>query len=350
MSFPPRHFYTGKLDEIDLAEIYPTYMAGNKYLASDLIQDLTDYITKSCENVSNFCVIYDQLKKLGIEDSLASDLKSKMMDRFSEACASPSFEKISRDTLVSILKFDYLNISEIELLKACLRWVDCEASRQHPGADPASKKTAFEPIKHLIRFGDLSLEGFASIVGIPNYFTMEEYASIFLHYSQSRNPVQIDYRSSRKPLYVAQIQHSMSSSVNFGNELDLSISANSAVRISSIQTLYAYEFGSISSLEVLSDGKPTLNAEITKVQESLALKSFVFHFPSLVLDKDRIYTLRFKFDYNLKKSAYYNYYGIIPPFIDTSTQTSLSSAEAEVVFQLDPEHFIRSIRFFPHFE
>ena len=130
-----RYFYTKKIELIDFSEIDSTYIAANKYLAFGLIKDLLENSLK----ISNVCLAYDQLAKLEIGDSLIRDFKHRITAWFSEACASDSFTQIGQDTLVCILKFDVLNISELDLLKACMRWTDNEVAKRHSEADQASK-------------------------------------------------------------------------------------------------------------------------------------------------------------------------------------------------------------------
>ena len=117
--------------------------------------------------------------------------------RCSEAFASDDFRKIDEDTLIHILKFNRLNITELDLLKACLRWTDSEFERRHLEGEEVDKRTVFGSIKHLVRFNDLKQSDFCSILNLNNYLTMKEIISIFNHISHPSEPVKPDYRSLR---------------------------------------------------------------------------------------------------------------------------------------------------------
>ena len=354
-----RFFYTKSVEEIDLSEMHNTYMAANKYLALSLIQEITDYLIRKSTDVLNVCVIFDQILKLTIGDSLISDVKGRIAAMFREACTSDSFKQISQDTLITILNFNMLNIAEVELLKACLRWTDKEVVKQNLEANQANKRKIFQPIKHLIRFGDLSLTEFSSILEIENYLTLEEIASIFLHLNSPHKPIQIYYRAPRGPhkAHVARTRTRTKDALYCQaavSALDFYIQANQRVLISLIKTL--------------STDCRSLKIKIFKGDEMLVSKRAVrAHQPddqesndddyeqwavdlNLELEPNTEYILQFTFtsdfvNLNSLGSRYHRTYA------QTSNEMTLKSDDSEAVFTIKSDlgcHCIESIDFWPY--
>lgn len=236
-----------------------------------LVQDLDDCIKENSLLIPNVCLVYDQLLKLKIHfekspkspisESLIDDVKILIAFRFSEACASDSFNQISEDTLVSILNFNMLNISELDLFKACIKWTDNEMLRQELEPNQANKRNIFEPIKRLIRFSDLSVVDFSSVFGLDYYLNLEEISKIFLSLSHKSYPIPIDCRSPRVSAKVCVVRGIKSEDVAIANssrhDLRISVKFSKKICISSIKT---FAFSIISSykgleLKILEDGK-----------------------------------------------------------------------------------------------
>ena len=266
------------------------------------------------------------------------------MARFSEACVSDSFLQISESTLVAILNFNKLNISEFELLKACIRWIDSEEARQNVGpADPERKRVIFQRIKHLIRFSALSLTDFSSISKLEHYMTMEDIASVFLHTTQ-KSPLQIAYQSPRGPpkAYVTrEIQNETIHLNTFTHESKITFSVNERIRLSSFTTLPVSSSCTSLHFQILKDGQVLsygLNIEVREVAENL--NSWTVQ-SAIILQPDIKYTLRFTFAFS---GNHNNPFG-------TSKVMELKSAEDATVFKIEPasgSHCIERIGFWPY--
>ena len=329
----PRYFYSKKV-EIDLLEIHPTYVAANKYLASDLIKDLTDLIINNRLEVLNVCVIYDQLLKLGICESLIGEVKNLIVARFSEACASNSFLRISENTLVAILSFNKLNTAELELLKACFRWIDSQV--------PKSKRIKFQRIKHLIRFGDLSLTDFGSISKLEKYMTMEDIASVFLHLSQKSYPIQIAYQSPRGPRDTHLTREINCETLNFDyliREFKLSFSVNERIRLFSITTLPVSSTCTSLHFQILKDDQVSYGTNIVACKVKENFKSWTIQL-DLILQPKVNHKMRFSFSFGESGNNY----------LDVSSEMDLESTEDEIVFKIesDRSHCIERIAFWPY--
>ena len=323
-------------------------MAANKYLAFELIKDLTDHIAKNCEDVSNVSLIYDQLLKLGIKDPLVSEIEQRIATRFFEVCASESFEQIDEKTLVSILNFNILNVSEFELLKVCLRWTDNKVARQRLSAGQASKRATFEPIKHLIRFGDIKLKKIGSIIGLENYLTFEEIGALFVHLFHPSCPTQVSYQSPRKARK-AQIALGIKDNGFLSHEIrDLKtfISVDKAVSILSIKTLAITDYSALELKVYKNEMLLFSDAKIVTAQAGYVTQPTIGL--NLLLEPNTYYELRFFFTIPLSPRYSSRLY--------TSNEMTLKSEGGGLVFSLRPDpycppyHCIESISFFGPFE
>ena len=252
--------------------------------------------------------------------------------------------KIDKDTLVAILNFPSLNIREVDLLEICLKWAENEAARRNSAADAGSKRRVFEPIKHLIRFGDLSLSEFGSVSNIHSFLTVEEIGSIFLYLSDEI-PIQIDYRSPRVPFrtQVARaIKEATVSNIGRSIELKYFLNVDQRVAISSIKTFSNSSVKNLSFEISMDEGDGPLTPKVMATQESSSSWFVDFSQLSLILEPSVVYKLKFSF-------SVFDIYGYL---LDTSKQMTLKSEETGVVFKIDSDsnqHCIESIRFFGQF-
>ena len=319
-----------------------------RYLATDLIEDLTDHIVKNL-NVSNVCMICYQLLKLTTSESLIGEVKLRTATQFSKACASDSFKQIDEDTLVAILNFNILNISELELLKACLRWTESQVVQQHLEMNRTSLRQVFEPIKHLIRFGDLSVKDFGSILKIDCFLTVEEIGSIFLHLFDPLKPIQIAYQSPRRSArahFVKAIEGERIPENRYVSELELSIKAEKRVCLCSIETF------ATSRCESLSFEIRPVCRDCTIKADKQSGDRWLIDLRQLtpVLEPNASYKLRFSFTARRNNCSSFPYH---PHSLVTSSDMTLKSDESGVVFKIQSvlgHHCIETIRFSGPFE
>ena len=107
-------------------------MAADKYIVYHLCDSLLKCIEENLDP-ANFCLIYDQLIKIQKVKDVKSTLnyvKNLIGQCGQEAFKNKYFTQIDQDTLIDLLKMENLDISEIDALKACAKWVDAEISRQ----------------------------------------------------------------------------------------------------------------------------------------------------------------------------------------------------------------------------
>lgn len=188
----------------DLSEFNETYKAADKYLvyyfASSLIKQLEKYLY-----VSNCVIIYDQLMQLDAGNDLLTKSKTMIELYSAEAFKSKQFEKIGQDTLINLLKFKQLNITEFEILDACSRWVNAEVIRRGLSPTIENKRNVFKPIKPFIKYSDLSLEDLKKCKDTDDLLTYEEIGMLFVHSINSAKPLTIDCQTTRKKLELSVV-------------------------------------------------------------------------------------------------------------------------------------------------
>ena len=329
-----------------------------RYGAMDLVQDLSDHIAEKCLKVPNACVIYDQLLKLAaiteksqISESLIDDVKLLITAGFLEASASASFDEISEDTLIAILNFNMLNAAELDLLKICIKWTDHEVLRQKLELNQANKQKIFEPIKRLIRFGDLSVADFSSILGLDDYLSLKEIAKIFLYLSHKRGPLPIDYQSPRAPGKASIARGIFSENVTNSNTsrhtVAVSVKFAKRICITSIKTFGHSSNPGYTSLEfgICEDKKELPSAwKVEKKNDPNGSKHWIIDFSECIriFEANTEYVLKFTFVGNSSYDYNYGY----SKSIGASRDMTLKSDKGEIAFQIESVsryHCIESI-------
>ena len=192
-----RYIYAFPID-YELAELYETYMAADKYLLHHFNKAFFGYITTKL-TAESCCLIYDQLMKIGEHEELSlASVRTVIIEGSEATFKSDHFTQIDQETLISLLSLDELSIDEFDLLTAVSRWVDCEVQRQGLPANREKRQKVFEPIKSYILFTALTPEKFASCKEITELLTLEERGSLALHFLCEDNPSMIELKTSRK--------------------------------------------------------------------------------------------------------------------------------------------------------
>ena len=171
-------------------------MAADKYLVNHFGQAFFDYV-KSKLNTESSCLIYDQLVKIGEREEIRlAEVRSLIIENSRETIGSEHFTQVDQETLTSLLSLDRLNIDELDLLAAVLKWVDCEMQRQGLPVNRENRRMVFQPIKGYVLFSTLTPEKAAKCKEIPELLTVEEAGSLLLHLNLGE-PLMIELKTSR---------------------------------------------------------------------------------------------------------------------------------------------------------
>ena len=125
-------------------------------------------------------------------------VRSTIRKRSKKVFESKHFTEIGKETLISLLSLDQLEIAEIDLVAAVSKWVDCEVQRQGLPVNRENRRRVFEPIEGYILFTALTPERLANCKEIAGLFTPEEIGLLCLHLLNKEYPLTIQLKTPRK--------------------------------------------------------------------------------------------------------------------------------------------------------
>ena len=121
--FFKREIYGYKVDlSKSISELCETYQASDKYLVFGFTKNLIESFEKVLDE-ENCLLMFEQLFKLKLENNFINKTKAVIEMKIGNALGYVNFKQIDEDTLICLLNFKQLNISEVEILKACKSWV-----------------------------------------------------------------------------------------------------------------------------------------------------------------------------------------------------------------------------------
>ena len=307
-------------DDFNISEIAETYAAADKYLVDGLNDVLFRYVKQNLDTFN--CLIYDQLIKNQKANPLILDpVKCFIKLNTKQVVENEFFTKIDEDTLLDLLTMDGLSISEIELLKACARWVNEQLLRKGLTSNPENKREIFKPIKNYIKFSDFSFDQMKGFDEIYDLLTVEETASFFAHLLNESRPLSIECKTKRKTINLYSIFSNLSdSSINLSC-FYTSISANQTCFIRMIST----------SLHKSID---ITEMSIEKDKEKLELS-----FEKKVIDD--YWCFNFEDGFKMNSYVYYRLYfklneTKLPKQVSNNTKLELKEGETNFVFNFAP--------------
>lgn len=128
----------------------------------------------------------------------------------SAAFCSDSFLQIDRHSLIRLLNFDYLNMSEFDILSACSRWVQAKLKKSNKPQTRENFQKELKEIKNLINFADLTVDELSKIGqhGLKNILSFSEMGSLFFHRYDKTTKPKIEYQASRKTMHPFVVEDS----------------------------------------------------------------------------------------------------------------------------------------------
>ena len=173
-----RYLYTDDCKITAENAIGVMYLA-KKYLMSSL--------TEKCCKVLEASIMPDNVF-LVLEQAVQFDeqkLEAKCWDIISkktqDCINSEAFCDVGSHTLKALLKSETLTVTEVELFKAVLKWIDSECARQgiNIEEDKTARRHVLGDTVYEIRFLEMSQEDFAKYVSSTEVLTEKEVISIF---------------------------------------------------------------------------------------------------------------------------------------------------------------------------
>ena len=165
-----RFLYTDECNLTTDNAVFVLYLA-KKYIVPSLAQKCFEYFDANfaAENVFIFFQQAIQFHDNKLEEKCWDfiDLKT------SKAVASDGFSDINQATLVKLLEREPLNVEEVDLFKAVIKWSEAECSRKGIEANAKNKRAAMGNAIYQIRFASMTLQDFAQNVSQSGILTPE---------------------------------------------------------------------------------------------------------------------------------------------------------------------------------
>lgn len=326
---PHRYIYTNVLKDLDLSELFETFMAGDKYQVYNMNDAMFSFI-KHILNPSNCCIIYDQLMKFPTDYVCVPLDQVETIIRCNSASAfkNKHFVKISQDTLLNLLSMDALSIDEIDVLTSCAKWVDEEIKRLNLESNTTNKQTVFEPIKNLIRFSKITFDQLKSCNPIKDLLSRDELCSLFLHLlNVSKFTIECNTARKKVELKSASCKnYQLDSYSRYFSELSSIFKASDSIIIKNVYTFLPTHVQDLEfSINDMVNGLKNVELNYEKLH-SKSGNCWYFRFIDAVkIDATKDYKFVFKF----KNAAIYSVLSLDTEMIvnDSSLECKLSSTD-----------------------
>ena len=176
-----RFLYTDEFNLTTDNAMFVLYLA-KKYIVPSLAKKCTEFLEANLAAGNAITVLQQAIqfdeKKLERKSWHLIDLKT------SEAIASNAFADIKQATLTELLKRDSLNVKELDLFKAVLKWSEVECLRKGIEANAKNRRTAIGSAIYQIRFSSMTLQEFGQITSLQSgVLTPEELVFFYEKFS-----------------------------------------------------------------------------------------------------------------------------------------------------------------------
>ena len=177
-----RYLYTDDCKITAENAIGVMYLA-KKYLIWSLAEKCCNVLEASIKPDNVFALL-EQAVQFD-ENDLEAKCWNKVSEKTQKCVNTEAFCDIGSHTLNALLKKETLDITEVELLNAVLKWVDSECARQgiNIEEDKTARRRVLGDSVYEIRFLAMSQEDFAKYVSPTGILTDAELVSIFQKFS-----------------------------------------------------------------------------------------------------------------------------------------------------------------------
>lgn len=227
--------------EIDVKDIAASFLAADKYLVYKFREELSKYLKEMAHPL--FCFgIYDQLNKIKYIDDVSECLPFEYFDYIIQTSTlgyfgSASYLQMNQDSLIKILKNDTMNVSEIDLLKACVNWVDAEVKRKNLEPTTENTRKIFEPLKQFICFSQINDSDLKKFKKIQQYLDPQDCVDFFLNSSDLSSSSRLDFERKRERLERSRIGFKLSKANCSYNKVEFTLKVSQPF---SVSCFYSY--------------------------------------------------------------------------------------------------------------
>ena len=166
-----RFLYTDECNLTADNAVFVLYLA-KKYIVPSLAEKCVEFLETHLATENVFVVLEQALQF--DEEKLEKKCWDMIDMETSEAVVSGAFTEISQSTLIEFLRGESLNVKEVDLFKAVVKWSEAECLRKEKETNATNKRAALGNAIYQIRFASMTLEEFAQNVSASGLLTPEE--------------------------------------------------------------------------------------------------------------------------------------------------------------------------------
>jgi hypothetical protein len=166
-----RFLYTDECNLTTDNAVFVLYLA-KKYIVPSLAQKCFEYFDANFAAENVFILLQQAIQF--VENKLEEKCWDFIDLKANEVVASDGFSDINQATLVELLKREPLNVEEVDLFKAVLKWSEAECSRKGIEANAKNKRAAMGNAIYQICFASMTLQDLAQNVSQSGILTPEE--------------------------------------------------------------------------------------------------------------------------------------------------------------------------------
>ena len=167
--------YTDKCD-LTADNVVSVMYLSKKYIVPSLTEKCVEIMENSLD-VENVLRILEQAIHFD-EGELEIKCLHLVESRTAEVAATEAFNNISHKTLACVLKRDQLNIPEVELFQAVLKWCDEQCSKKQLKVSGENRRAVLQDAVYDVAFLSMSHEDFAKNVHLSGLLSAEEMVSV----------------------------------------------------------------------------------------------------------------------------------------------------------------------------
>jgi hypothetical protein len=157
-----------------------------KYIVSSLTEKCVNNLASSikAENVMSILEQATHFDESKLEMSCWQFIKSNTK----QAVASTDFNNVSQKTLASLLRLNELNIVEVELFRAVLKWSNFQCSKRDIEATRENRRSVIGDAIYDLRFLAMNEKEFSLNVAASGLLTAEEIVPIYTKFNGIYSP------------------------------------------------------------------------------------------------------------------------------------------------------------------
>ena len=176
-----RFLYTDECNLSTNNAVFVLYLA-KKYIVPSLTEKCIEFLEANL-GVENAITVVQVQAFESDEKKLQTKCWDLIDRQTSEAIASDAFSYIHQETLTELLKRESLNVKEVDLFKAVLKWSEAECLRNEIESNPMNKRAVMGKAIYQIRFASMTQHEFGRDVCPTSILRPEEMVFFYEKFS-----------------------------------------------------------------------------------------------------------------------------------------------------------------------